>query len=536
MSTTVISKPEGLCFSGNLPKVKVQSDAEVRVQLLTADKTLLDETYTPDFDSLVSLDIADVVINELTFTVPSTNVFVQQNIRKNFVLKINTTSYNFSALRCGIKDFNNTPVNFLTKNFLTWQPKMKKITLQQPEFLTYHATQTSYLYITAYFETGNPISIPVTAMSANNVYTVNISAILKSALKRVVKAEAVVCATNSFNANKISKYQYYTVVKSLPDEQYFLFENSLGGIDTVCCTGEIKHSTEFTRETALMSDTEQTFFAEKSDIKTQTTGWLTKYDTAWLLDFFMSKKIYLFENNKLNAVIIDEITAETSSKENLRSFEFTYRPDISSDYLIIYEKLTEYISAAFVNQICQKMAKMYASATFTNPICQKLVETYISANYANPVCQKIEQTITYVSATYTSPVCQQLDDTLTYISAEYVNPICQLTDNFGEAIRLDLNLKKHPLLDNRILITWQFSEDVEDFIIAISLESQIQIKSGMITGIRDIDIVLEVQGTSGIVTQTVDNISSFIDGGTEIGRMRPDEYDGRPIIVRISLN
>jgi hypothetical protein len=178
----------------------------------------------------------------------------------------------------------------------------------------------------------------------------------------------------------------------------------------------------------------------------------------------------------------------------------------------------------------------YASATFVNPICQKLVETYISANYANPVCQKIEQTITYLSAIYTSPVCQQLDDTLTYISAEYVNPICQLTDNFGEAINLALNLKKHPLLNNRILITWQFSEDVEDFIIAISLKSQIQIKSGMIIGIDNIDIALEVQGTSGNVTQTVDNISLFVDEGTQIVKIIPAEFNGRQIIVKISLN
>ncbi|MDR1348101.1 MAG: hypothetical protein LBJ63_06720 [Prevotellaceae bacterium] len=117
MALTVISKPEGLCLSGNLPKVKVQSDAQVRVQLLAGDKTLLDETYTPDFDSLVLLDIADVVINELTFTVPVEDVFVQSDIRKNFVLIINTTSYNFTALRCGIKDFGDTATNFLTKIF-----------------------------------------------------------------------------------------------------------------------------------------------------------------------------------------------------------------------------------------------------------------------------------------------------------------------------------------------------------------------------------------------------------------------------------
>ncbi|MDR2064157.1 MAG: hypothetical protein LBP85_00375, partial [Prevotellaceae bacterium] len=139
--------------------------------------------------------------------------------------------------------------------------------------------------------------------------------------------------TDSPDSELLSKYQYYNIIKKLPDEQYFLFENSLGGIDTVRCTGEIKHSPKFTRETALMGDTERTFFAEKSDIKTQTTGWLTKYEAAWLHDFFMSHKIYLFENGAFNPVVIDEVTAETSSKDDLLSFEFKYRPAESSDYL-----------------------------------------------------------------------------------------------------------------------------------------------------------------------------------------------------------
>jgi hypothetical protein len=47
----------------------------------------------------------------------------------------------------------------------------------------------------------------------------------------------------------------------------------------------------------------------------------------------MSHKIYLFENGKFNPVVIDEVTAETSSKENLTAFEFIYRPAERSDYL-----------------------------------------------------------------------------------------------------------------------------------------------------------------------------------------------------------
>ncbi|MDR2126953.1 MAG: hypothetical protein LBP63_09000 [Prevotellaceae bacterium] len=78
---------------------------------------------------------------------------------------------------------------------------------------------------------------------------------------------------------------------------------------------------------------ERTFFTEKKDIRKQNTGWITKYEADWMRDFFMSKKIYLFENNELNPIVIDEVTAETSTQKNLIAFEFTYRPAEMSDYL-----------------------------------------------------------------------------------------------------------------------------------------------------------------------------------------------------------
>ncbi|MDR1348100.1 MAG: hypothetical protein LBJ63_06715 [Prevotellaceae bacterium] len=358
-------------------------------------------------------------------------------------------------------------------------------------------------------------------MTAGNVYTVNISSMLKPLSKTLVAVEAVVYATG-FPSNKISKYQYYTIAEELPDDRYFLFENSLGGFDTVRCTGEIKSEPEFTREAALMGDTEQTFFAEKSDIKTQATGWLTRYDAAWLHDFFMSKKIYLLEDDKLKSTVIDEITAETSSKEDLRSFEFTYRPAESSDYLIMYSKLTE-----------------YTSATYTNAVCQRIDEviTFISASYENTVCQKIEQTITYTIAEWTNPVCQITDDSISYTGAEWISPICQLEDEHEQSdIFLVVNLKKHPMLSNSILITWAFKPELFLFSTGISLQSNIRIRVGLSVGFQTIEINFIAAAPSGTAAQTVDNIDLFIADGTQLIKMNPDEINGQPIAVKITLN
>jgi hypothetical protein len=333
MSATVISKPEGLCLSGNLPKVVIESEADVRIQLLAGTKQLIDETYMPDFDNRVSLDIADIVINELGFNINALNVFQQTDIIKTFTLIIDYDTYNFSALRAGVRELTLTPAAFLTRNFLTLQPSEKIITDEQPEWLTYFATQTCYAFITAYFADGTKQTVKISNLQQNTCVTINVNRFINNFNDKPRQAEIFVTATDNAENEKISKFQYYKIVDKQPYEQYFCFENSLGGIDTLRCSGEIKHTPEFIAETALMGDTERTFFTDKKDIRQQNTGWLTWQASTWLHDFFASHKCYIFNRSKLQQVVIDEVTAETSTKENMKAFEFSYRPAVASMYL-----------------------------------------------------------------------------------------------------------------------------------------------------------------------------------------------------------
>jgi hypothetical protein len=307
--------------------------------LIENENVLLDETYSPDFDNRISIDITDIVINELTFTVPLSNSFIQHNLLKTFIINVNNDIFTFSAVRAGVSDLSVAPADFLRENFLTWQPREKTITRNQPEFLTYYCvTSDTWLFMTAYFTDGTNQMYKIVELQTGKVTTVNISYFIRNI---DVTPKQVEFFTTSNDANplseKLSKYQYYRVVDNKPDEQYFLFENSLGGLDTVRCTGEQKSLPEFGCETALMGDEERTFFTERKDFHSQTTALLTRYETAWLHDFFMAKRRYLYDNGKLKSIVIDEITADTSNMENLRAFDFRYRLAISSQYLNITE-------------------------------------------------------------------------------------------------------------------------------------------------------------------------------------------------------
>jgi hypothetical protein len=335
MAITIISCPSGLCLAGNLPKLTFTADADVRIRLLDGNKTLLDETYTPDFSNTISLDLSEVVHNALTFTLPAAGLFVQPELVRTFTLLLDNSTYNFTAIRTGVKRLNVEPSVFLAKNFLTWQPQTKEVIAVQPEWLTYYASQTCHLYVRAEVYNNNIRSKKIADFAAGNAYTVNTSVERITALVGYPPAryDIYVVATDSPSGPRLSNIQQYIVVGPTPNEQFFCFQNSLGGIDTVRCTGEAKHTPEYTPSTALFNEVEDTYHIEKKDLKAQNTGWLRKDTAAWLNDFFASKQRYKYEDGALQPVVIDEVTAETSTAEDLIAFEFTYRESTASTYL-----------------------------------------------------------------------------------------------------------------------------------------------------------------------------------------------------------
>jgi hypothetical protein len=285
----------------------VESDEDVRIRFYIASELLLDETYTPDFNNRITVDFKDIIINYLWFTIPTSNLFMQPDIVKEFTIEVNElNTIEFYVLRAGVAKLALSPEIFTLKNFLTWQPRMKNTTASQPEWLTHYAGFESadppplrFMYAKAYFADGTRQNVRIGELTTDFAITVNINAIIKSFETLPVKLETAIFKTDSPEGELLSKYQYYNIISEEPDEQYFLFENSLGGIDSVRCTGALKRHPEFTRETALMGNTERTFFTEKKDIRKQNTGWITKYVSVAVCLQFVNYHLFLLYINNL---------------------------------------------------------------------------------------------------------------------------------------------------------------------------------------------------------------------------------------------
>jgi hypothetical protein len=334
------SIPSGLCLSGNLPKLSFSAGGDVRIRLLDGDQTILDETYAPDFSGNITLDLSELVRDALYFTMPDDDVFVQPAIAKTFTISLNDELHQFKAIRAGVKNMSGATEIFLKQHFFTAQEQIKEVTFDQPEWLTCYAAQDCYLYITAYSRQQIE-HIQLATLMQGKVYTVNMQfkrlAALCQHLPEIIAAYSV-DSPSPYGKRQNHKQYYKILTRESAYSAFFGFENSRGGFDTACCTGEAKTTPEYAPSTAMIDDAELAYRIDKKDIRTQNTGWLSKEAAIWLQDMFASRKIYRFDNEagQWQHVILNENPiAETSNRKGETAFEFTYRPAVDKPYLSI---------------------------------------------------------------------------------------------------------------------------------------------------------------------------------------------------------
>ena len=163
--------------------------------------------------------------------------------------------------------------------------------MHQPEYLSYYAVVTGSVKMTVYFADGS-VNETLLVLQAGQLYTIDVSYLkISSKFER-----AVVCydvwVENEFG-QRLTYVQRYILSVSNTAVNVYLFENTLGGIDSVVFTGDFteKIQTEGTVTTVLEestdSDIDLNFSCE------QNTGFIPSIDYArWLRGFFVSKQRY----------------------------------------------------------------------------------------------------------------------------------------------------------------------------------------------------------------------------------------------------
>jgi hypothetical protein len=251
----------------------------------------------------------------------------------------------FSVIKGGLESLPSgfEIESFLRYNFLTWQTQEKKIITRQPEWLTHYYQDNDRLVIRLYYkdEEGEIIQsdhLLFMPDSYNLIYTVNVSfPYIAGQYPDINILFYDVFIVNDDDV-RVSYIQRYLPIPEGDNDEIYVFENTLGGIDTLLCTGKREILTSSSTDIITIGETERELEVDNNLKYRQYTGFIeTKNQVFFLIDFFLSKKRYHFSDFTFRVILIPE-QEQSWKKDNPSGFFFEYK----------YEKKTGY---NFVNRM-----------------------------------------------------------------------------------------------------------------------------------------------------------------------------------------
>ena len=339
---TIQQQPASLSLLGNMQELVIGSIADVTMTLCLqgSEENLVEHTYSPDKGGTIRVDLRDVVEAQLSFLLQNTQTAYQQyNIVRAFTGTLvsgeQTETFSFTVIRAGVDQLADSAENFLAQNFLTWQPTVKPVTYYTPEFLTYYAQQQCTVKGMAYDSQGHGTAITIAALSSGACYTIPTGYAVIAGIAGSLPSyyDVWVEDANGTRLTYIQRY-YASDIKS-EEEQWILFENSLGGIDTFRAYGDSENIAQHEHKIAEIEEENVEYRVDTERKHKKSTGLLDKHERRWLLDFFPSKVKYIYTESSIRRIVVTESDVNYTAKELPSEYNFTYKFADDKPYLNI---------------------------------------------------------------------------------------------------------------------------------------------------------------------------------------------------------
>ena len=345
----VLLYPDALSLVGSMNAFEIYNDSKTDVVFALryhgAEQNIVQHTYTPNDEHRITVDVKDIILPLLAFELKDDSTpYIQENIMKAFSAEIyevgdagNKKEFSFSVIRSGVDKLADSAENFLKNNFLTWQPQVKAVTYYSPEFLTYYAAEACAVKCKAYLWNGTGYTeseITLAHLTEGCVYTIPVQyAIIAKALNQKTPSYYDVWVEKEGGDRLTYVQRYYASDMKSEEEEWFLFENSLGGVDCFRAYGNSENTAEHTHNVAEIEDDSEEYRVDTTRKFKKNTGYLDGKERLWLLDFFPSLGKYVYHRNSWRKITVTESDVNYEAKELPSNYTFTYKYSDARPYL-----------------------------------------------------------------------------------------------------------------------------------------------------------------------------------------------------------
>lgn len=336
----LIRQPQTYNFSGNIDDIVLMSDVPVSFSL----NGLLDEVYYPDSEGRVIIplraffeahlhapDLSDIPDGGLPLVPYTFSIDGKE-------------AGTFHVLAGGIASAVVDTELFLKSNFLTWQPQTRRVGYHEPQWLRYVALQECAVKVKAYFSAadGDPVTVTLKELAGLTQYSLDLNYGRIRGLfdKQPTYYDVWVEAAGGERLSFVQRYVLREDIEGTVD--LFVFENSLGGFDTIRMSGDRKEVAESESRNAVFDGDTNEYGVDYSKAWLKQSGYIPDERTRlWVLEFFSSCRRYHLSAAALNRIFVSKPKLEATIGE-AAGYEFTFAYSHQSKYLnIAREELPE---------------------------------------------------------------------------------------------------------------------------------------------------------------------------------------------------
>ena len=327
---TLIQTPDNLSLLRNLKHFIIESASEITFRLDKGATVVLSETYYPDANDRIDIDVADVISQYLSSSLPTSNAFAQASAVATFTAYVgNTTAGTFTVVNGGVRKLSGTASSFLAGNWLTWQPQTKQVTWNSPEYLSYYFSVTGKVKAKFYKKNGTTKTVNIWSYGGTPcLMTFNMEFSYLFSLSGEETADLYgivdVWVEASSGGTVLSYVQRYICAPTMGDEHYYLSVNSLGGIDTFTFHGACTLAPEIEHESAMKDRVKIDITSDAERKWQQNTGYAGLQVTQWWFELIAAAKQWAVMDGNAEPIVIDTSSLEMSDRDNVHACTFAF--------------------------------------------------------------------------------------------------------------------------------------------------------------------------------------------------------------------
>ena len=307
-TATLISYPSALCLAGNIEPVRVSAAGLFTFRLKKGSAVLLEEDYVPDSSGQAEIDIRGIILSDLSLSLPKSDVYKQASAAGSYTITTDTDSKIFKAVLGGIERPATDAATFLQANFLTWQPQIKSVTYDQPEWLSFYTPATAIaLKAKFYLKDGTTDTVTVagsTSFDADCIYSVNVQFARLWNMGEGDRYGMVDVWLEDDQGAALTYVQRYVLDTSGDERTVLVARNSLGGIDTFSFRGGMERLSEVGHTNVMRGETLYSGLLDLTRTYTVNTGILSRHERDWVWDLQRSPQAWALMDGALLPVVM----------------------------------------------------------------------------------------------------------------------------------------------------------------------------------------------------------------------------------------